>query len=101
MTRRKRSTFIEEQKAGAVRLAREFGSVVRAAKDLDLTEFALRHWAQQVKVDKRGGPAPALASNEPEELRRFRRKTRILEQERDFRIEAATYFAKQQDRPSR
>jgi transposase len=42
MARRKRRSFTDEQKADAVRLARELGRVARAASDLDLTESALR-----------------------------------------------------------
>ncbi len=52
MTRRKTRAFTKEQKADAVRLAREGGSVARAAKDLDLTESALRKWVRQAEVDE-------------------------------------------------
>ncbi len=41
MSRRKRRKFTAEQKAEAVRLV-EVGSIGQVAKDLDLTESALR-----------------------------------------------------------
>lgn len=43
MPMRKRCSFTPEQKADAVRLVREVGSLPRAVRDLDLTETALRH----------------------------------------------------------
>ena len=47
MARRKRRNFTPEQKADAVRLVRQVGSVGKVAKDLDLTETALREWVRQ------------------------------------------------------
>ena len=76
--------FTPEQKADAVRLAREIGCVAKAAKDLDLTESALRNWVRQADVDEGRGPEGALTSDEQEELRRLRHENRVLEQERDF-----------------
>ncbi|HVW04452.1 MAG TPA: transposase, partial [Vicinamibacterales bacterium] len=44
-TRRPRRTFTDEFKAGAVRLVLDEGKTVGAtARDLDLTETALRQW---------------------------------------------------------
>jgi len=44
--RRLRRTFTEEFKAGAVRLVLEEGKTVgQVARDLDLTETALREWS--------------------------------------------------------
>ena len=42
---RKRRKFTEEQKAEAVRLALDLGSVARAARDLGLVESCLGCWA--------------------------------------------------------
>ena len=100
MPKRKRRHFTPEQKADAVRLVREVGSVGRVAKDLDLTETALRHWVKQADVDEGQGPEGALTTEEKEELRRLRRENRTLKMERDFLKKAATFFAKEQDRPS-
>ena len=93
MSRRKRRKFTTEQKAQAVRLAREVGSVAQAARDLDLTESSLAAWVKQAKIDEGRGNPGELTTDEREELRRLRRENRILEQERSFLKKAAAYFA--------
>jgi transposase len=100
MPKRKRRKFTTEQKADAVRLVREVGSIPQVARDLDLTETALRHWVRQAEIDEGGGPEDALTSEEKEELRRLRRENRTLKMERDFLKKAAAFFAREQDRPS-
>lgn len=85
MSERKRRRFTAEQKAEAVGLVRESGkSPYRVARDLDLSESALRRWVQQAKIDDGAGPAGALTSEERDELRRLRRENRQLTLERDF-----------------
>ena len=101
MARRKRRNFTAEQKADAVRLVREVGSIPKVAKDLDLTETALRDWVKQAEVDEGPGGEGPLTSAEREELRRLRRENRRLEMERDFLKKAAAFFAKEEDRRSR
>ena len=64
MPRRNRRFFTPEQKADAVRLVRKVGSVSRVAKDLDLTETALRKWVQQAEIDEGRGAEGALTSEE-------------------------------------
>jgi len=93
MSKRKRRTFTPEQKAQAVRLAKELGSVAKAARDLDLTESSLTNWIRQAAIDEAGGKAGKLTTDEREELNRLRRENRILEQERSFLKKAAAYFA--------
>ena len=100
MPKRRRRNFSAEQKADAVRLAREIGSVPQAARDLDLTESALRAWVQQADIDEGGGSEDALTTEEKDEIRRLRRENRTLKMERDFLKKAAAFFAKDQDRPS-
>ena len=100
MSKRKRRKFTAEQKADAVRLAREVGSIAQVARDLDLTDSALRLWVKQATIDEGNGPEGALTTEEKEELRRLRRENRTLKEERDFLKKAATFFAKEQDRPS-
>lgn len=100
MAKRKRRKFTSEQKADAVRLVRKVGSVGQVARDLDLTESALRNWVQQADTDEGHGREGALTTEEKEELRRLRRENRTLRMERDFLKKAATFFAKEQDRPS-
>ena len=99
MAKRKRRKFTDEQKADAVRLVRQVGSVPQVARDLDLTETALRQWVKQAEIDEGRGPVGALTSEEKEELRTLRRENRTLKMERDFLKKAAAFFAKEQDRP--
>ncbi len=101
MAQRKRRTYSNEQKADAVRLVRQIGSVSKVAKDLDLTETSLRNWLKQAEVDEGRGPEGALTSDERAELTKLRRENRILQQERDFLKKAAAFFAKEQDPHSR
>jgi transposase len=82
-------------------MVREVGNLAKVARDLDLTESALRNWVQQAEVDAGRGPEDALTSEEREELRRLRRENRTLQMERDFLKSAAAFFAKDQDRPTR
>lgn len=100
MPRRKRRSFTKEQKADAVRMVREVGSLAKVARDLDLTETSLRNWVKQADIDEGNGPQGALTSEERDELRRLRRRVRTLEQERDFAKKAAAFFAKDIDPPS-
>jgi transposase InsO family protein len=60
------------------------GSIPKVAKDLDLTETALREWVKQAAIDAGSGPDGALTSAELEVLRRLRRENKRLEMERDF-----------------
>ncbi len=84
MSPRKRRTFTTEQKAQAVRLSQELGSIAQVARDLDLTESSLSNWIRQAKIDEGGGQSGDLTTDERAELRRLRRENRILEQERSF-----------------
>jgi transposase len=96
MERRKRRSFNAEYKAEAVRLVREGGkSVPQVAKDLDLTDSALRNWVKQAEVDEGKGPPGALNTAEREELTRLRKENRQLTMERDFLKKAAAFFAKE------
>src|SRR5690242_12358920 len=96
MAKRKRRAFTTEFKAGAVRLVREGGkSVPTVARELDLTETALRSWVRQAEVDAGRGAAGALTSAEREELGRLRRETRTLRMERDILKKATAFFAKE------
>ncbi len=100
MPKRKRRRFTAEQKADAVHLVREVGSISQVASELDLSETALRNWVKQAEVDEGHGPEGALTTDEKEELQRLRRENRTLKMERAFLKKAATFFAKEQDRSS-
>ena len=94
---RKRRVFSAEFKAEAVRIARTSGkSVPEVARELDLTETALRLWVKQAAVDEHPDPHGALTTDERAELVRLRRELRTVEQERDFLKKTAAYFAKSQ-----
>ena len=69
MAKRKRRAFTNEFKAEAVRLVRESGkSVPTVARELDLTETALRSWVRQAEIDAGRGTPGALTTEEREEL---------------------------------
>ena len=98
MTKRKRRAFTPEFKADAVRLvkASERG-VGQVAKELDLTETALRDWVKRDAVDAGKGPPDALTTVEREELVRLRRDNKRLLMERDILKKAAAFFAKESE----
>jgi transposase len=96
MERRKRRSFTPEYKAAAVRQVREGGkSLPQVAKELDLTESALRNWVSEADGDKGKDPAGELSTSEREELVKLRKEVRHLEMERDFLKKAAAFFAKE------
>ena len=96
MAKRKRRAFTTEFKAQAVRLVRESGkSVPTVARELDLTETALRSWVHQAEIDAGRGAPGALTSAEREELGHLRREVRTLRMERDILKKATAFFAKE------
>jgi transposase len=97
MGRRKRRRFSGEYKAEAVRLVRESGeSIYAIAREMDLTETALRRWVQQAEVDRKAEPSGALTTGEREELTRLRRDVKRLRMERDILKKATAFFAKEE-----
>lgn len=96
MRRRRRRSFTAEFKQEAVRLCgagdRTIGQV---AKDLDLTETALREWVKRAEIDAGKGPVGALTTEEREELTRLRRENKRLQMEREILKKAAAFFAKE------
>ncbi len=97
MPKRERRIYTPEQKADAVSLVRQVGNLAKVARDLDLTQSALRKWVKQADIDEGNGPQGALTSEERGELQRLRREVRTLEMERDFAKKAAAFFAKDLD----
>jgi transposase len=96
MAKRKRRSFTKEFKGGAVRLVRESGkSVPTVARDLDLTETALRSWVRQAEIDAGRGAPGALTTDERAELAGLRREVRTLRMERDILKKATAFFAKE------
>ena len=93
--RRPRRSFTEEFKAGAVRLVLEEGKTVgQVARDLDLTESALRIWVERARADLTHGKT-GLTTEEREELRWLRKENRELRMEREILKKAAAFFAKE------
>jgi len=93
---RKTPYYTSEFKAEAVRMARENGKPVRhTARDIGISETALRNWIKQVVIDEGKGPTGALTTEEKEELVRLRREMRQLKMERDFLKKACSFFARE------
>ncbi len=96
MEKRKRRAFTDEYKAEVVELIRRSGKSIGAvAKELDLTETAVRAWVHQAEVDAGRGPAGALTTAEREEFAHLRRRIRTLEMEREILKKATAFFAKE------
>lgn len=94
--RRPRRQFTDEFKASAVRLVLDEAKTVGAvARDLDLTETALRAWVRRAQADRTRGRT-GLTTAEREELARLRKENRILLEEREILKKAAAFFAKHQ-----
>ena len=92
-SRRLRRQFDDDFKAQAVRLVLHEGKTVGAvARDLDLTETALREWVKRARADRTNGRT-GLTTAEREELARLRKETRILREEREILKKAAAFFA--------
>ena len=94
--RRTRRKFSDEFRAGAVRLVLDEGRTAGAvARELDLTESALRAWVARAQADRTHGKSGGLTTAEREELARLRKETRQLRLERDVLKKAAVFFAKE------
>lgn len=91
--RRPRRRFDDDFKAQAVRLVLDESKTVGAvARDLDLTETALREWVKRAQADRTNGRT-GLTTAEREELGRLRKENRILREEREILKKAAAFFA--------
>jgi len=96
--KRTRRSFSDEFKAETVRLVRESGKSIGAiARELDLTETALRRWVRQAEIDAGRGPAGALTTSERDELTQLRRENKRLRMERDILKKATAFFAKESE----
>lgn len=94
--RRPRRRFSDEFKEGAVRLVLDEGKSVGAvARELDLTESALRLWVERTRAEQTKGWS-GLMKEEREELTRLRKEVRELRLERDLLKKVSALFAKDQ-----
>jgi len=93
MSRRSRRKFTDEFKAETVKLIRESGrSVGSVAKELDLTETAVREWVKKAEAT---GSENTLSSGDRDELRRLRKEVRELRMEKEILRKATAFFAKE------
>src|SRR5215470_15510990 len=93
--RRARRRFTDEFKAGVVRLVLDEGKPAGAvARELELTDSAVRAWVAQAQADRTKGKT-GLTTAEREELARLRKENRELKLERDILKKAAAFFAKE------
>jgi transposase len=97
MAKRKRRAFTPEFKADAVKLVKAGRSVPDVARELDLTDTALREWVRRAEIDAGNGPPGALTTAERKELTKLRREVKRLQMERDILKAAATFFAKESE----
>ena len=85
MGTRKRRRFFEAFKQEAGRLClRHDRSIGQVARELDLTESALRKWVKQYEIDRGPNSTGALTTEEKTELRTLRREVRVLREEREI-----------------
>jgi transposase len=92
--RRARRSFSDEYKAEVVELCRTSGkSIAQIARDLELSETALRRWIAQAEID--AGRRPGLTTDEHTELVALRKEVRVLREERDILKRATVFFAKE------
>lgn len=96
MEKRKRRSYTREYKTEVVELIRKSGKSIGAvARDLDLTETAVRRWVEQAEIDSGKGPAGALTTVEREEFAQLRKRVKTLEMEREILKKATAFFAKE------
>jgi transposase len=94
--RRARRKFTDEFKAGVVRLVLDEGRTAGAvARELDLTDSAVREWVARAQADRTRGKSGGLTTAEREELARLRKEVRERKLERDVLKKAAAFFAKE------
>ena len=95
--RRPRRSFTDEFKASAVQRVLEGGKTIpQVARDLDLTESALRARVDQARADAGKGKPGTLTNSEREELTRLRKEVRELRMDREIlKKRRAAFFAKE------
>jgi len=91
---RPRRSFTKEFKAEVVELVRQPGnSAASVARELDLTQTAVRAWVKQADIDD--GDREGLTSGQLAELAQLRKENRVLREERDILKRATAFFARE------
>ena len=91
---RQRRSFTPEFKAEIVELVRRPGNTAASvARELELTETAVRKWVAQADIDE--GRREGLTTDEREELSRLRKENRELQRDVDILKRATAFFAKE------
>ncbi len=91
---RPRRSFTPEFKADIVeRCQRGDRTVGQVARDLDLTETAVREWVRQAEVD--AGERDGLSTEERTELATLRRENRRLREDVEILKRATAFFVKE------
>ena len=96
MSKKRRRTFTGEQRATAVKIARESQGkpIAQIAEEIGVSESALRKWIRQQEIDEAGAASGRLTTEEQAELRALRKELKRVTMERDFLKKAAAFFAK-------
>ena len=90
---RPRRSFTPEFKAEVVELVRQPGNTAGSvARDLNLTETAVRAWAKQADLDQ-GRRSDGLTSEQLSEVAQLRKELREAREERDILKRAVAFFA--------
>ena len=90
-----RRSFTAEFKAEVVELVRQPGNTAGSvARDLNLTETAVRAWAKQADLDQ-GRRSDGLTSEQLSEMAQLRKELREAREERDILKRAVAFFARE------
>jgi transposase len=90
-----RRSFTAEFKAEVVELIRQPGNTAGSvARDLNLTETAVRAWAKQADLDQ-GRRSNGLTSEQLSEMAQLRKELREAREERDILKRAVAFFARE------
>jgi transposase-like protein len=92
---KKHRRFTDEFKAEVVALCRQGDrNASQVARDLGLTDSAVRRWVEQASGAQPSSSEP-LAADEREELSRLRKENARLRMVREILKKAAAFFAKE------
>jgi transposase len=93
---RARRSFTPEFKAEIVQLCQQGDrSIGQVARDLDLTETAVREWVRQAERDAGTGGDDGLTSAERQELSALRRENRRLREDVEILKRATAFFVQE------